>query len=103
MRKTIAKRLARKAHEIWVWCRQNRHEPLEWQQRRLTSRLLGYYNYFGVPCNYRAIAQLYRSVRNGWRYWLSQRSQRGKIVWVDFKKLEELFPLPLPRIVHQWL
>lgn len=41
-RKTIWKRLARKAHEIWQWCRQHRHEPLEWQQERLTSRLLGY-------------------------------------------------------------
>jgi len=39
----------------------------------------------------------------GWRYWLSQRSQRGKIVWVDFQTLEALFPLPPPRIVHRWL
>jgi group II intron reverse transcriptase/maturase len=26
-RKTMAKRLARKVHEIWQWCRQNRHQP----------------------------------------------------------------------------
>ncbi len=102
-RKTMAKRLARKAHEIWQWCRQSRHEPLKWQQERLASRLLGYYNYFGIVCNSRALLQLFRSVRNGWRYWLSRRSQRGRIVWVDFERIEERFPLPRPRIVHQWV
>lgn len=102
-RKTIGKRLARKAHEIWQWCRQHRHEPLGWQQERLTSRLLGYYNYFGIVCNSHALAQLFRSVRMGWRYWLSRRSQRGEIVWVDFEQIEALFPLPRPRIVHQWV
>jgi group II intron reverse transcriptase/maturase len=102
-RKTIAKRVARKAHEIWLWCRQNRHEPLEWQRKRLTSRLLGYYNYFGITCNYRSLAQLFSLVRGAWRYWLSRRSQRGAIPWVEFAQIEERFPLPLPRIVHQWV
>ena len=102
-RKTNAKRLARKAHEIWQWCRQNRHEPVEWQQRRLTSRLLGYYNYFGITCNYRALMQLFRRVRFAWRYWLSRRSQRAKVVWTDFEQLSERFPLPRPRIVHHWV
>lgn len=102
-RKTTAKRVARKAHEIWKWCRTNRHETVEWQQQRLASRLLGYYNYFGITCNIQALAQLYRSVRDGWRYWLSRRSQRGEIRWLDFEQLEERFPLPRPRIVHQWV
>ena len=102
-RKTIAKRLARKAHEIWLWCRQNRHEPLEWQRKRLASRLLGYYNYFGITCNNHALAQLFCSVRRAWRYWLSRRSQRGTIPWEDFARITERFPLPRPRIVHQWV
>lgn len=102
-RRTIAKRLARKAHEIWEWCRKNRHEPMEWQQKRLASRLSGYYNYFGITCNYDALARLFHLVRVGWRYWLSRRSQRAKIQWSDFERLEELFPLPRPRIVHQWV
>lgn len=102
-RKTIARRLARKAHEIWQWCRQNRHEPVEWQQRRLGSRLLGYYNYFGITCNYRALMQLFQCVRYAWHYWLSRRSQRAKMAWKDFERLSERFPLPRPRIVHQWV
>ena len=102
-RRTIARRLARKAHEIWLWCRQNRHEPMEWQRQRLTSRLLGYYNYFGITCNHEALATLFRSVRFAWQYWLSRRSQRGTIQWLNFEELEKRLPLPRPRIVHQWV
>ncbi|HYP04728.1 MAG TPA: group II intron reverse transcriptase/maturase [Bryobacteraceae bacterium] len=102
-RKTIAKRLARKAHEIWAWCRQNRHEPLEWQRKRLASRLLGYYNYFGITGNAGALDALFRSVQRAWHYWLSRRTQRGTIRWKDFAQIAERFPLPRPRIVHHWV
>ena len=102
-RKTIARRLARKAHEIWLWCRFNRHEPMQFQRDRLASRLLGYYNYFGITCNYEALETLFRNVRRGWRYWLSRRSQRAKITWRSFADIEKRFPLPKPRIVHQWV
>ncbi len=102
-RKTMGKRLARKLREIWLWCQQNLHEPMEWQRERLASRLSGYYNYFGIPCNHRALDQLYRGVRVAWRYWLDRRSQRAKMSWERFEELEKVFPLPRPRIVHQWV
>ncbi len=102
-RKTMRKRLARKLREIWLWCKQHRHEPMEWQRERLASRLTGYYNYFGILCNYPALDQLYRGVRTAWRYWLDRRSQRAKMSWERFEELEKVFPLPRPRIVHQWV
>lgn len=102
-RKTIARRLARKLHEIWLWCRQHMHEPMEWQRERLESRLTGYYNYFGIPSNHAALDQLYRGVQRAWRYWLDRRSQQAKVHWLRFAELEKRFPLPSPRIVHQWV
>jgi RNA-directed DNA polymerase len=90
-------------HEIWLWCRTVRHEPMEWQRQRLASRLLGYYNYFGITSNYDALVQLFRGVRQAWRYWLGRRSQRAKITWTEFSDLEQLFPLPKPRVVHSWV
>jgi len=102
-RKTVAKRLARKLHEIWEWCKDHRHEPIEWQRQRLASRLTGYYHYFGIACNYPALDQIYRGVQEAWRYWLDRRSQRAKMHWERFHTLEKLFPLPRPRIVHQWV
>lgn len=102
-RKTMAKRLARKLTEIWEWCRQNLHEPMEWQRDRLASRLTGYYNYFGITCNHQALDQIYRGVQAAWRYWLNRRSQRAKMHWKRFNDLAKLLPLPRPRIVHQWV
>jgi RNA-directed DNA polymerase len=102
-RKTMAKRLARKLNEIWKWCKQNLHKPIEWQRERLASRLTGYYNYFGIPCNYQALDQIYRGVQAAWRYWLNRRSQRATMHWARFNELAKLFPLPSPRIGHQWV
>jgi group II intron reverse transcriptase/maturase len=102
-RKTMAKRLVRKLSEIWKWCKQNRHEPMEWQRERLASRLTGYYNYFGIRCNDQALDQIYRGVQAAWRYWLNRRSQRARMHWTRFNELAKIFPLPGPRIVHQWV
>lgn len=101
-RRTIRKRLTRKIREIWEWCRDNRHQPLELQRDRLASRLTGYYNYHGITSNYDAITLLYRETRRSWRYWLNRRSQRGLTV-ERFLALEQLFQLPRPRIVHSWV
>lgn len=101
-RKTITKRLTRKIKEIWEWCRNHRHDPMEDQQDRLKSRLTGYYNYHGITSNFEAIHVLYREVQKAWHYWLDRRSQRG-LTREGFLKLEQLFPLPPPRIIHSWV
>jgi hypothetical protein len=54
----MAKQLARKLHEIWLWCKEHRHEPIEWQRERLASRLSGYYNYFGISCDHQSLARV---------------------------------------------
>jgi RNA-directed DNA polymerase len=102
-RKTSKQRLTRKLKEIWRWCRNHRHEPVKDQRDHLRSVLNGYYNYFGIRCNFDAIWGLYRRVRKSWEYWLNRRSQRGKMPWNRFFKLLQELPLPEPRIVHSWV
>lgn len=102
-KQTANRRLARKIHEYWQWCRANRHEPVEWQWEQLRSRLNGYYQYFGVIGNFKALHTMYRETKKSWRYWLNRRSQRGRMGWRRFRELEKRFPLPKPRIVHKWV
>jgi group II intron reverse transcriptase/maturase len=102
-RRTIGKRLVRKIKEIWQWCRQHRHEPVEDQRARLRSRLSGYYNYHGITCNIEALDQLYRETLKSWQYWLNRRSQHGRMPWKRFLELLQEYPLPRPRIVHSWV
>ena len=93
-KKTARKRLNRYLKMTWNWCKENRHAPIREQHQTL---LRGYYQYFGVRSNYKAIEAAYEYTEKAWRYWLSRRSHKGKVL---FEVLQAAFPLPKPRIVH---
>jgi hypothetical protein len=99
-KKTIGKRLSRYMKRLWRWCRANRHEPIKEQYRTLCTKLRGYYQYFGVRCNYKPLEVVFEHVEKAWRFWLSRRSHKGGISWEKFEKIRASFPLPRPRIVH---
>ena len=96
-KRTARKRLNRYLKMTWNWCKENRHDPIRGQHRVLSAKLRGYYQYFGVRSNYKAIEAAYEYTEKAWRYWLSRRSHKGKVL---FETLQETFPLPKPRIVH---
>jgi RNA-directed DNA polymerase len=96
-KKTAQKRLSRFSKMVWDWCKKNRHKFMQNQYATLCSKLRGYYQYFGVVSNFKAIARAYYYTLRAWRYWLSRRSHKGK---VKFEDLAEQYPLPKPRIVH---
>jgi len=96
-KKTVGKRLRRFVKAMWCWCKESMHDPIEEQWQTLNAKLRGYYQYYGVRCNYKALEVVYESTEKAWRYWLSRRSQRNE---VRFEFLREHYPLPKPRIVH---
>lgn len=98
-RKTARKRLRRHLFQTTAWLRKYRHRPLEWQWQELRKHLLGYYQYYGIRGNYRALAR-YR-----WRLWrlwyqsLKRRSQKFNGERLT-RLLTEVFPLPKAKITH---
>ena len=96
-KKTARKRLSRFIKRMWVWCRENLHEPIEEQYMTISSKLRGHYQYYGVRSNYESLEKVYRHTIRAWRRWLSRRSRKGKVTFEDLRKSH---PLPLPRIVH---
>ena len=99
-RKTIGKRLTRFMKGIWLWCKTNLHEPFAEQYKTLCQKLRGYYQYYGITCNFRAINKAYRWLIHSWRFWLSRRSQDAYIPFDLFDKLLLKYALPKPRIIH---
>ena len=100
-RKTVGKRLRRFMKAIWLWCRENRHQPLQEQYRILCSKLRGYYQYYGIRGNFRVLEAVFRHTHRAWRYWLSRRSHKGHINWQKFVALvHDKLPLPKPRIIQ---
>ncbi len=96
-KKTARKRLNRFLKRMWNWCKENRHDPIWDQYQTLGAKLRGFYQYFGVRSNYKALEVAYEYTERAWRYWLSRRSHKGMVL---FEELQQAFPFPLPRIVH---
>ncbi len=88
---------------LWRWCHYNRHLRITEQYRTLCSKLRGHYQYYGIRCNMRMLEQVYQLVRRAWRRWLGRRHRSGHISAEKFKStIEKTFPLPCPRIVHNF-
>ena len=100
-RKTRRPRLARAHRAIWAWCRDNRHWSVPEQHRCLCSKLRGHYAYYGIRGNFKALEVVYEYAEKAWKHWLGRRSRNGYLTWAKFEKTyRQVFPLPLPRIVH---
>lgn len=101
-RRTSRKKRRAKLARIKEECERRRHASVPEQQRWLSSVLNGHYRYYGVPTNYRALAQMYRAVHQVWYRSLQRRSQRARWTWHEQQAFAVRFPLPRPRIQHPW-
>ena len=100
-RKTISKRMRRFMSGIWEWCRKNRHKPIAQQHVSLTQKLRGYYQYYGIIGNYKALRQVLWWTERAWQFWLNRRTHKGKMNWEKYKRsILGKMPLPRPRIIH---
>jgi RNA-directed DNA polymerase len=102
-RKTLEKRLNRFLSGIGDWCKENLHETIEEQYRTLSAKLRGHYQYYGVRGNYKMLEMAYEHTRAKWKHWLARRNSKDRMSWKKFAdKVEQVFALPLPRIVHEY-
>jgi hypothetical protein len=60
--RTMKKRFRRGLTAIAEWCQENRHVPVDEQQKTLNAKLRGHYQYYGRPTNYRSILRFYREI-----------------------------------------
>jgi group II intron reverse transcriptase/maturase len=101
-RKTIKKRLCRAVRNAYKWCRENRHTPIKEQHKKLCRKIRGHYGYYGITFNMRSLESYYLQVKRAWHKWLNRRTRGNKFPWELFVKMLEKYPLPSPRIVHQF-
>ena len=101
--KTRKARIRRASKSINEWCRRHRHLSQAVQHAKLSRKLRGHYQYFGVNGNMRALQQVFNRARRAWHKWLTRRSQRSRLTWERYAHYLEAFPLPAPRIrVQIW-
>ena len=102
-RKTKAKRRRAKLQEIKTELRRRMHESVPETGKWLRSVLQGYYQYFAVPYNLKALISLRYQVARAWIRMLRRRSHkaRKRMTWEKFKRISELW-LPKPQVLHPW-
>lgn len=96
-KKTARKRLNRFMRMLWAWCKKNRHEAMVRQYEILCSKLRGFYQYYGVRGNYKALEAAFEYAVKAWYQWLRRRSSRSRLT---YEMLRGEYPLPSPKIVH---
>jgi group II intron reverse transcriptase/maturase len=100
--RTARKRLRRSSQAVAEWCRRNRHEPVEEQQKALNAKLRGHYQYYGRSTNYRSLGQFYQIVRRIWQKWLNRRTRGGRTTWDKYEEILRKYPLLPPRVTRPW-
>ena len=98
--KTASSRFSRAVRSIASWCRQNRHQPISLQQRRLNEKLRGHYAYYGVTGNSHALSRFRHEVLRCWRMWLNRRNRNRTMTWSVFERLCQRYPLIPVRAIH---
>ncbi len=100
-RHTRRDRKRAKLLEITEDLRRRWHQDVVEQGRWLGSVMRGYFAYYAVPTNTRALEAFRHHVIDLWRRALRRRSQRDRTTWINMDRLAQRF-LPRPRITHPW-
>jgi RNA-directed DNA polymerase len=100
-RKTRADRMREKLRKIKETLRRFMHQPIPALGKWLGRVVRGYFNYFAVPTNGRALHVFRHYILGLWRRTLRRRSQRDRITWAQMTKLADAW-LPKPTILHPW-
>ena len=102
-RKTAMKKFRAKIKELNIWLKQIRNllPTKEWWQT-LKTKLRGHFEYYGVSGNYPSIKRFYFLALRLVHKWLNRRSQKKSMSWSKLYNYLTLYPLPLPKIKHNF-
>lgn len=97
-RVTASKKFTAKLAAFKVWLKEARTMKSAELWAVVKAKLRGHYAYYGVTDNMSGIKRFKHEVKKLLFKWLNRRGKRGCLSWQKFIKMQELFPLPEPRI-----
>ncbi len=102
-RKTAMKKFRAKIKDINIWLKQIRNlVPTKEWWKTLQAKLRGHFEYYGVSGNSPSIKKYYSLVLKLVHKWLNRRSQKKSMRWSKLYNYLNLYPLPQPRIKHNF-
>jgi len=102
-RKTKKKKFRQKIKEMNFWLKRVRNQDKikDWW-KKVKSKLRGHYQYYGVSGNYQGIYRFYKMTLKLVLKWINRRSQKKSMTIKQFLEYLEKFPLPKPKIKHNF-
>lgn len=97
-RKTSQKKEKASKLKIKEWIKTNMHERPKWIIKELNRKLVGYYNYYGITDNAKALQDMVKYINRTLFKALRRRSNRNKLTWESFNKMMANYVLITPRI-----
>ncbi len=86
-RRTASKKLQETKRSYKKFIKEHRHKKTPQLLDKLTKKLRGYYNYFGVVGNLGSLYQIYTHVVDLLYKWLNRRSGRKSLTWAQLKRV----------------
>lgn len=97
-RKTCRKKFTASLRRCKDWLRINRNMEIKIIMGKLTTKLLGYYRYYGITDNTKPLVSFRTEVSKLLFKWLNRRSQKRSFDWNKFNLFLKRYPLPNPKI-----
>lgn len=97
---TSKKKMSAKMKAANEWIRANRHMPVNELIKKLNTKLIGHYRYYGIIGNYDKLMMFRWYVIGRLKAWLRRRSQKDKMTWEKLYRILEYNPIVKPKIYH---
>jgi group II intron reverse transcriptase/maturase len=98
-RHTVRDRLNAKLKQVKATLRRMMHLAIPEQGRYLRLVVNGFYNYYAVPTNFRALNSFYWHIMRSWQHCLRRRSQRHRMTCQRMMRIAARW-LPGPKLRH---
>jgi RNA-directed DNA polymerase len=100
-RRTSRKRYRRSLQRFTEWCKKTRHLKNKERFAKLSQKLTGYYNHYGLPDNYESLKNFFHQTKRILFKWLNRRSQKRSYTWEGFEELLNCYKVPEPQITDR--
>lgn len=98
MRKTSKKKLKASLSRFTAWVKQNMHEKLAVLLKRLNSKLIGNYRYYGIADNITCLKKMRDIMKRVLYRYLNRRSQKKSYTWERYNNYLQHHPIAEPHV-----
>ena len=100
--RTSEKKLKQKRQTMSKWLWEHMHSNGEWLMKRLSQKLAGHCQFYGVSGNIAGVSKFYYYTKKRLHWVLNRRSQKAKVSWTRIQGIWDVYIKPPNVCVNLW-